>query len=271
LFTKTTGFWIVPLWLTSMAWLIAHDVLPTLTAGDPPRVTPSDWRAPGVRETQFAVYLDHDRIGTIWSKYRVDETSVQRNDVVWIEQSPVPYIAPLRVTVDTVFTPDGWLDELTVLLENSATRKFKLHGERFHADFSFTFEMGSHDQAFKVPLSDGSLLTGGFNPFSRLAGIEVGQRWRVQVFNPIAALTGLGPRFLSILVSVTRKETIAAPEGNRECLVVEAPNAKAWVDEQGDVVMQEMTLPVSGTMRFVREAEYDRQGESWARNYSFRQ
>ena len=103
----------------------------------------------------------------------------------------------------------------------------------------------------------GRVITGGFNPFNRLANIDVGQTWRVQVFNPVAVLTNLGPRFLSILVRVTGRERLVVKGTTHDCLVVEAPNARAWVDAHGDVVMQEMVLPISGTLRLVREPVID--------------
>jgi hypothetical protein len=244
-------------------------VLPTLTAGDPPRVSPADWKNSGNQSTQFAITLDGIRIGTIWTIYRVDETSVLRNDLVWIEYLKGLPIAPLRVTVDSVFTPDGLLDELTVRLRNDKSRDYTLHGERFHSDFSFSFETGPQERTFKVPLTDGSLLTGGFNSFSRLAGIKVGQHWRVQVFNPVSVLTGLGPKFLSVLVTVTGKESIATKQGTLECFVVESTNGKAWVDGDGEVVKQEIALPISGTLRLEREQEFDQREEAFRRNYSF--
>lgn len=241
-----------------MGWLAAHDILPALTAGDPPRIQASDWGGTGARESQFEIQLDRERIGTLWTTYRIDELSVQREDIVWIESFPLP-IYPLKITMNSIFTPDGLLDEFSLLIPSRTGRRVELHGERFHADFSFTLEIGAHEQAFKVPLSDGSLITGGFNPFNRLANIKVGQTWRVQVFNPVAVLTNMGPRFLSILVRVTGRERLVIKGTTHDCLVVEAPNARAWVDMRGDVVMQEMVLPISGALRLLREPVFDRE------------
>lgn len=251
------------MWAASMGWLAVHDILPTLTAGDPPRIQSSDWSEEGTRETEYVVLLDNDEIGTIWTTYRVDVLSVQRMDYVLIERFPIP-IHPLHLAMTSTFTPDGLLDEFTVRVRNESRLLLELHGERFQSDFSFTLGVGTHEQAFKVPLADGSLFTGGFNPFSRLANIQVGQSWRVQVFNPVSVITGAGPRFHSMLVRVTGRERVTTAGGAYDCLVVEAPNARAWIDDRGDVVMQEMVLPVSGTLRFVRNAFVDSQSREKA-------
>jgi len=132
-----------------------------------------------------------------------------------------------------------------------------LHGERFHSDFSFTFESGPMEQAFKVPLIEGGMIADALSPFSQLTDIKVGQTWRIQMFNPIGALTGIGDRFLPMLISVTGKERIATPEGERECLVVESTNAKAWVDSRGVVVAQEITLPMPLKLRIIRQPTFD--------------
>jgi len=267
LFTRTTGLLIVPLWLAAMSWLVAHDVWPAWTAQDPPRVQATDWLKGEGNRAQFTILYDNTLIGTIWTDYIVGDASVQREDIIWIERFPIN-IAPLRVTVESTFTEDGFLDELDVRLVNRDAG-ILLHGERFHADFSFTLESGTVEKVFKVPLTDGGVITGAFNPFGQLADLHVGQTWRIQVFNPVAALTGVGYRFISTLVEVTGVETIATPAGQRRCLVVQSPNAKAWVDARGAVLVQEITLPMAGKVRIVREPGFDEEGKAAARNKTF--
>ena len=257
---------VVPLWLAAMGWLVAHDVWPALTAQEPPLLRPSDWLREEGRQAQFTVYHDGNEIGTIWTQY-VGQTSVERTDLIWIEKFPLE-IAPLRLVVTSIFTPDGLLDEFTVALARRGT-DINLHGERFHADFSFEFRNGPIPSTFKIPLTHGSLIGGGFNPFSQLTDLRVGRTWRMQVFNPVAALTGVGNRFLSMLVEVTGEETIATPTGYRRCFVVESHSAKAWVDERGAVLMQEMTLPMAGRFRMVREAVFDDRARARARQETF--
>ncbi len=266
MFTRTTGLLVVPLWLAAMGWLVAHDVWPAWTAQEPPLLRPSDWLREEGQQAQFTLYHGGREIGTIWTKY-VGQTSVQRTDVIWIHQFPIP-IAPLRLVVTSVFTPDGLLDEFTVALARRGT-DINLHGERFHADFSFELRHGPMTSTFKIPLTGGNLLGGGFNPFGQLTDLRVGQTWRMQVFNPVAALTGVGDRFLSMLVEVTGEETIATPTGYRRCFVVESQSAKAWVDERGAVLIQEMTLPLAGNFRIVLEETFDDRALTRARQETF--
>ncbi len=256
MFTRTTGVLIVPMWLASMGWLFTHDVWPGWTALDPPRIRASAW-SEDHENVQYSLYSDGQPIGSIWTSYSVSEDSVQGRDVVWLDRLPIP-VVPLRVTIDSVFTPDGLLDEFTARLESDAG-EFKLHGERFHADFSFTLESDplKDVMSFKVPLADGGIIAGAFSPFSRFSDLKVGRRWRMQVFNPLAVLTGFGDRFVSTLVEVTGEEIISTPSGSCRCFVIESQNGKAWVDRRGAVQVQELVLPVGGTIRIVRQRGFD--------------
>lgn len=238
-----------------MSWLVAHDVWPTWTALDPPPLRVSHLPGNNESRAQFTISDDLGKVGTVWTTYQIDETAIRRDDLIWVERLPVE-ITPLRVTVSSDYTVEGVLDEFTLRLE-TAEADLKLHGERFPSDFSFTFESGPIDKAFKVPLSSGGLFTGAFNPFSELGKLQVGTKWRMQVVNPVALLTGVGNRFIPLLVEVTGEERIATPEGVKNCMVVESPSAKAWVDADGRVQVQEVTLPVVGSLRIVREAGFD--------------
>lgn len=270
MFTRVTGLLIVPLWLASMGWLVAHDVWPGITAEDPPPLRVTEWLETEGREAQFAILNGQRKLGTIWTTYLIDEVSIQREDLIWIEHLPVD-IAPLRVVGDSTFTVDGRLDEFTLRLTNDDTN-IRLHGERFHADFSFTLEGTGlrKTKTFKLPLTDGGLISGAFNPFFQLTDLRIGRRWRMQVFNPVAAVTGLGDRFIPILLEVTARERIVTPGGEMNCFVVESSNTTAWVDPQGAVQVQEVELPVIGTIRIVREAGLDTRARAKARTASFR-
>lgn len=270
MFTRATGIVILPLWLAAMGWLVAHDVWPGLTAQDPPSLRATDWLKSEGSQAQFAIYNDDGRLGTIWTDYFIDQSSIQSWDTIWVEKFPLA-VAPLRISADSVFTADGILDELTVRLENADT-DIRLHGERFHKDFSFTFQSGPIESTFKIPLAEGRIISGGgFNPFASLTGVKVGQRWRMQVFNPVAALTGFGDRFISMLVEVTGEEKVFIGGKEINCLIVESEHAKAWVDENGAVQIQEMTLPLVGKTRIVREARYDDQARQRVKKKRFQQ
>jgi len=251
-----------------MSWLVARDIAPHWMASPPPALRPTEWLRKEGSRSQFTIRDGLGEMGSVWTEYLVDERSIRRDDVVWISRLPVD-VAPVRIAVESVFTADGVLDEFTVRLETAGGGRVgaKLHGERFHSDFSFTFESGPIERAFKIPLVDGGLVSGAFQPFGMLSGLHVGQRWRMQVVNPIAMVTGVGDQFLPLLVEVTGEERILTLEGSVNCLVVESSSAKAWVDADGIVQVQEMTLPVIGRMRIIREPVFDESAYDAARNY----
>lgn len=246
-----------------MTWVVAHDVWPGFVAETAPKLQVTDWLRESGRRTQFAIYNDKGRLGTLWTVYIIDERSVQRWDLVWIEGYSEEFF-PLGISVQSFFTIDGTLDELTVRL-SSSQRSLRLHGERFPTDFSFFLEMGPMEKAFKIPLAEGGIFSGAVSPFAQLADLEVGQTWRMQAFNPIAVMTGMGERFIPMVVEVTGEETLVTESGTVSCLVVEAAHAKAWIDRNGAVQEQEVILPVLGKLRIVREAVFDERAKTAAR------
>ncbi len=266
LFTRASGLLIVPAWLAAMSWLVAHDVWPTWTSLHPPplRVLPGTNELD--RRAQFTVFDEFGKMGTVWTTYQIDETAIRRDDLIWIERLPLE-LAPLRVTVNSGYTPEGVLDEFTTRLETQDA-DLKLHGERFPSDFSFTFESGPMERAFKMPLSSSGLFAGAFNPFAELGRLHVGAKWQMQVVNPLAMLTGVGNRFIPLLVEVTGEERIDTPLGAKNCLVVESASAKAWIDADGRVQAQEVVLPVVGRLRIVRVAGFDEDQRTRARRAS---
>ena len=267
MFTRTTGLLIVPAWLAAMTWLVRHDVWPSWTALDPPPLRVSQQPPNTESRSQFTIANElGKKVGTVWTIDRVDETAVRRDDLIWVEWFPVD-IAPLRISASSNYTVGGVLDEFTIRLETEQA-DVKLHGERFPSDFSFTFESGPIDGAFKIPLSSGGLIAGAFNPFSELGDLRVGTKWRMQVVNPVALLTGVGNRFMPLLVEVTGEERIATPQGMKNCLVVESPSAKAWMDAEGRVQVQEITLPVGGMLRIVRDIGFNETERVTARRAS---
>jgi len=268
LFTRTVGWLVTPIWLLAMSWLVAHDILPHWTASTPPPVKGGEWLNDGNR-IQFTLYDELGPMGSVWTEYLVDDRSTRRDDLVWLDRLPLD-IAPLRIMVNSVFTAAGVLDEFSVFLETGGASKanVRLHGERFHADFSFKLESGPLERAFKIPLVEGGMFSGAFHPFGALTNLRVGQRWRMQMVNPISLLTGLGNQFIPLLVEVTGEERVKTANGDVNCFIIDSPNARAWVDARGNVVAQEMKLPMLGTMRLERERNFDERAYIEARNAS---
>lgn len=250
-----------------MGWLVAWDVIPRWTAVAPPPLKATEWLESDQSRSQYDLRDEIGLLGSVWTTFLVDERSLRREDTVWIKRSHGP-IPPLRIQAISVFTADGLMDEFTLRIAADGHR-LVLHGERFHDDFSFTLDHNTVTQRFKLPLTGAGLVAGAFNPVSGLSGLKVGQRWRMQVFNPIAALTGIGDRFIPMLVEVVEEQLINTAQGPQSCLVVKTSGTTAWVDQHGVVQRQEITLPMLGTVRMEKLDEFDDDGLALARRERF--
>lgn len=269
MFDRATGSLIVLFWLATLGWLVAHDMVPGWTAQEPPLLVVSEWLKTHGRQVQYAIEAPSGRVGTIWSTHRIDEFSVQRDDVIWIDQIPgLPDLGPLRISAISSFRSDGRLDEITFKISGNQL-SIRLHGERFHSDFSFELSSGPLRRTFKIPLEKAGALSGALNPFGQLAGLRVGQRWRMQAFNPLAAVTGIGREFIPMLVEVTGEEEIRTIDGMKMCKIVECEGVLAWVDEHGQIEKQQITLPVGGMLQIRRE-RFSGSALRAARRHTFR-
>ncbi len=259
-YIRWSGWIIVPFWLATMSWLFAHDVYSALTAAEAPTLSMTDASRRANARTQFTILDASDReLGSIWSVVLPGDSAPRREDFIWLDQLPLP-IGPVRIRVDSTFTDQGALDEFSVSADCPGATA-SIHGERFYAAFSFTLEGWIGDRRinenFKIPLSDGESLSASVHPFLPLTGLEVGRSWQMQVLNPLSAITGMGAKFDSVLVTVIDRETISTAAGMIACYVVQAPRAKAWIDDVGVVQAQEVELPMLGRFRFVRQSDFD--------------
>ncbi|GJM23635.1 MAG: hypothetical protein DHS20C16_00500 [Phycisphaerae bacterium] len=238
-------------WLASMAWLGWHDVWPAWTAVDAPRFDGGDWLTEETSQSQLRIVDQFKRrVGTVWTEYTENKARISRNDTVWIDGlGPVPM---LRIEIDSDFTKEGHLDEIQMDLFG-AGEKFKLLGERYSGHLAFKMDLGTRTQYFKVDAAAVGTVDSMFRPFATLPRLEVGQSWRTHVFNPLAALTGVGSKLIPMLVKVTGWESIKTDEGEAKCFVIEAGKARAWVKTNGVVVRQVVTLPIGGTLSIEAE------------------
>lgn len=267
MFTRTTGMFIVPLWVLAMGWLVAHDAWPRWNAKPPPPLEVTDWLLNEGRKSQYTLHDEFGPMGSVWTEYMIDQSSILRSDLIFIERVPpmLAGFAPLRIKVESTHTAEGVLDEITLRLE-AAHAEVLLHGERFHSDFSFKLESGLIERTFKVPLSSAGLITGAFNPFGSLTKLHVGQRWNMQIVNPIASVAGVGDSFIPLMVEVTGEERLITPQGDYNCMVVEASGAMAWVDVRGAVIKQETNIPLIGKLTIWRDPEFDQEKQMAARS-----
>ena len=276
---RFSGFVIVLFWLASMTWLVWQDVWPGLTAGDPPNAVLGG-NATRPITSQVALYNKYDqRIGTAWTVHGGPPDARKREDVIHLKSFPL--LGRALIEVDSAFTREGKLDEFdlsvwadgipfeTIIERNSGQNRGQIHvqGGRFASVYGFTLHAGPMWETFKIPASQAGLIGDVFRPFATLPDLKVGQSWRMQMVNPLAAASGLGDRFITLLVRVTRRQTITTTDGRKvDCLVVEAPNVKAWVDDDGVVWEQQVELPIGGTIT-ARAEPYDLQARIDAKTW----
>ncbi|MEE9296771.1 MAG: hypothetical protein V3W34_17645 [Phycisphaerae bacterium] len=251
---RMMGFAIVLFWVIATSWLVWHDIVPVWTAQDPPKVVASNWVRRHGEKVQFGVYDESGRwIGGIWTEYS-SATSTDREDEIYFDDLPV--LGPACVHVKSIFDVDGRLDEIDISVLG-AWDPVRIHGERFPSQFAFKIDAGAFQQTFKIDLDLAGMFSATFRPFDAMPELSVGQAWRMQVFNPIAAVTGIGDKFIPMLVSVVGREVIRIDGRLRDCFIVQASGVKAWVERSSGVVLhQEITLPIGGTIT-VRYERYD--------------
>lgn len=243
---------IILFWTAATAWLIHHDILPPLTARDVPRISTDSW--PGERTRNAQARIEDRagrRVGTVWSTYTAGATGMNRHDVFFIER--LSMLPMLRIEVDADFTADGRLDTLNLKLYGAGER-VELEGEDISGNLAFRLIVGRREQLFKVDADAVGMIGDVLRPFPALPDIEVGQSWRMHVVNPLSAVTDFGSKLIPMIVRVTGKERQPTPDGPVECFVVESDRgAKAWVDAAGNVVRQEMDMPIGGHLTIVAE------------------
>lgn len=242
---------IVLAWLGAMAWLALHDIVPMWTAQDAPRYTPGDWLTDELLETQARIENKYNhRVGTVWTIYTRRGDGLSRRDVAWINN--FVGFDPFLIQAAADFTTEGRLDEL--LLEIfGASVPISLKGELYGDQLAFKLDVGPKQQYFKIDASMAGSVADAFRPFPALPDLTVGRSWRMQVVNPLTVMTGVGAKMIPMLVKVTGREAVDANGARVECFVVETDRARAWVDDRGIVLRQEMDLPYGGRIAVIDE------------------
>ena len=215
---RIIGIVIVSAWASSMTWLIHRDIWPAWTAQEVPIADLSVLARRFNEPTQQGIYDSTGRrIGAIWTDYSGSVDLITRSDQLYLEQLPVVGSALIDATSD--YAADGTLSHFEIEI-HGPEQPVTITGERFHTRFAIAIYAGSYHQAMELDASAASMLGDCFRPFASLPELHVGQAWRMQVFNPLAVLTGVGRPFSPLLVRVTGKTMLHQPGGAVECFVV---------------------------------------------------
>ncbi|MFQ5492017.1 MAG: hypothetical protein ACE5GE_14970 [Phycisphaerae bacterium] len=237
------GIGTVIFWVASMSWLVVGDIWPALTAGQPPQAARLDLTETISYQVGFFNQYGH-RIGTAWTTHQPIAETTKREDTIHV--GSFAGLPPTLVEIDSTFLESGALDELHLRVHGHGLC-IRVDGERFASMYGFNIRAGRPDEQVRIQADSAGLIGDAFRPFAALPNLKVGQSWRMQVINPLACVTGLGDKFVPMLVEVTGRERIDTPDGRAvNCLVVEASNARAWVDDQGKVIKQQVQWPLGG-------------------------
>ncbi len=251
---RIAEMFIVTMWLVSMAWLVARDAVPRWFAEAPPQVASRAWLADQGTEFQYAIY-DHNglRCGSCWSIYKVNDEGMVQKDLLVLENLSFA-VEHLAIESELTFLDDTGLATIDIELKG-VQAPIRLYGERQGPKFGFELRIARrsvHD--FVLEASAAQTLCDLIKPFSPMQGLEVGRSWKIQVIDPFSLLQGnLRAKLQPMVVRVTGRETIQIEGRPRDCLLVEAQGARAWVDSAGRVLRQVVDVPGIGQLEIQEE------------------
>jgi hypothetical protein len=246
------------------AAILWRDILPGSRAGHPP---PNEalLLGPGERRVvQVGIYDSAGRlVGTSWTiSTRVGvggRVTVKTTTVLEPICLPGDTTTP-RVQIDTGLAygyGEATIDELDFKMFGLGV-PVSLHGEAMPSgEFPFTWQVGEYrDKTVldsRVPAALGDVI----RPFDRLPNLYVGQTWRLELLDPLSQIL---PQFKQaglalepVLVCVSRKETVLHEGVAIEAFVVEGGGATAWVAPDGNVLRQEVQVPLLGKLVLLDE------------------
>jgi hypothetical protein len=240
-----------------MSALFVRDIWPAWSAQDAPPVKPAQLEALSGRGFQYELLDDQGRrVGMAWARISgTDYSATVRGTLVLTRFRLLPSV---RVETETTFDREGALDSFSLHVYGLPMTRIHARGERRGIYFPCELHAGPFHREVNLEMSATRLIGGSFRPFSYLPKLEVGQSWRMQLLDPLSAITGGQPRFKSLVARVTREETITHQGQSVRCHVVETSpqTVTAWVGPDGAVLLQEVDLPAIGLLR-IRAEPYD--------------
>lgn len=236
--------------------LFVRDVLPSWTPGDRPAplilsVGPMEehWLQTGLFDAQ-------DRpLGHSWTRLHRGASIATHETYTYIHEMPLPdgrSTPPVQIRLKLVYQQR--FDRLDELFLHVFGLPFiiRAEGQAVADQFPISWRVADRQGSFILDAETTAALGNALAPFQRLERLQVGQTWRMELFNPLA---GVLPGFEraamgsdSVVVRVTRHEKIQVRGRFYDTLRVEAPHSVGWVTDDGRVVLQEVSLPLFGRL-----------------------
>lgn len=247
--------------LLANASLFVRDLLPRWASGRAPAPAAARLQPNEERATQVAIYnAAGNLVGRSWTiSTRTVELlkirTITRLDALALPGHPAG--RRFGVVTDLYFDSKMELSELNVNVIGLGV-PVGLRGEFVPPDtFPCQWQFDTLRGTFILEGASSRALHDMTRPFEELEGLEVGQFWRVEVFNPLSSMTpglsGADMKPESVIVRVVREETIEHRGRPVSCHVVEAEAIQAWVAADGRVLRQTVNLPLVGTLTLVEE------------------
>lgn len=247
--------------LAANAALFVRDMLPGLLAGDAPTSSVFTLASGEKQERQTGIFAeDGSLIGYSWTvaERSLELLTVRTTTVLdRITTQGGTYVPRLEVFVEYAYNREGRLDNLHARVFGLGI-PIGLRGEYVPPDaFPCEWQFDTASGSFVIPAELTGQLSDSFRPVQMLAGLVVGQTWRMEVINPLA---GLASKFgasdmasTTLLVRVTREEFLEFGNASRRTVVVETDRFRAWVCDNGEVLRQEIDLPLIGKLSMVAQ------------------
>lgn len=255
------------LMLLANSALVLRDIAPAWLAGDPP-LSDTFLLQPGASAKRQTMILDaEDRpIGYSFTHAGRSAEMLTVRNWTMLDHLPLPTGVPLpqiRVSTEFTYNSENILDNMTIRVHGFGIPAV-IRGEFVPPD-AFPCEW-QFDEARGTFLLSGVAtrqLAESFRPFDTLPGLWVGRVWQLQIMNPLPQLMGGAaggimatddaPSSQSVQVRVTHQEKIEHEGRLVNAFVVVADKLTAWVDPGGEILRQEVDMPLLGKLKFVSQ------------------
>jgi hypothetical protein len=151
----------------------------------------------------------------------------------------------IAVHSDMTYERDGTLNMFKINLDGAGI-PIEIAAERYVHDFSCIARIGESRTSLLLDGRTYERLSESLRPFTHLAGLHVGQTWRIRLLDPLGLLKGESFPFQEQLVRVTARENIRHHGQHVDCFRIESAGATAWADDTGKVLRQEILVPLIG-------------------------
>ncbi len=250
--------------LFANAAIVVRDVLPRWFPDDAP---PSEAQllGPGERrQVQVGIYhADGRPVGCSWTRSHRKPAAGIVQVVTTTVLGPVRLSGGMtvpRVRVETEITyrvNELRVDELEFSMFGLGL-PISLRGAAMSTgEFAARWQVASQRGDFILDAGAPAALGDVIRPFDRLRDLHVGQRWRLELLDPLShilpQLRDSGVDLEPIVIRVTGKTTITHQGRPVETYVVDGGSATAYVAEDGRVLRQEVEVPLLGRLVLLDE------------------